>query len=211
MAAYELPPLPYDYAALEPHYSARQVELHHDKHHATYVKGANDTLEQFDAFRSDGASNQQVLRGLERALAFNVSGHLLHSVFWPSMRPDGGGYPEGELKAAIEDAFGSVDNLKSQMNLATTTLFGSGWGALVWEPLAGRLMVEQIYDHQSNMSPSSLPLLVIDGWEHSYYLQYENRKDDWVKAFWEIVNWERVAARLEHARVAVNPSVIAMA
>jgi Fe-Mn family superoxide dismutase len=211
MPAYELPPLPYDYAALEPHYSARQVELHHDKHHATYVKGANDTIDQFDAFRTDGASHQQVLRGLERSLAFNVSGHLLHSVFWPSMRPDGGGDPEGELKAAVEDAFGSVNNLKSQMNLATTTLFGSGWGALVWEPLAGRLMVEQIYDHQSNMSPSSLPLLVIDGWEHAYYLQYENKKDDWVQAFWQIVNWERVAARLEHARAAMNPSTLAMA
>jgi Fe-Mn family superoxide dismutase len=211
MAAYQLPDLPYDYAALEPHYSARQVELHHDKHHATYVKGANDTLEQFDAFRSDGAKNQQVLRGLERSLAFNVSGHLLHSVFWPSMRPDGGGAPEGELKAAVEDAFGSVDNLKSQMNLATTTLFGSGWGALVWEPLAGRLMVEQIYDHQSNMSPGNLPLLVIDGWEHAYYLQYENRKDEWVQAFWKVVDWERVGARLAQARQSVDPALIAMA
>jgi Fe-Mn family superoxide dismutase len=211
MPAYELPDLPYDYAALEPHYSARQVELHHDKHHATYVKGANDTLEQFVAFRSDGATNQQLLRGLERSLAFNVSGHLLHSVFWPSMRPDGGGDPEGELKAAIEDAFGSVDNLRSQMNLATTTLFGSGWGALVWEPLARRLMIEQIYDHQSNMSPGNLPLLVIDGWEHAYYLQYENKKDEWVDAFWKIVNWERVATRLVHARDAVDPAGIAMA
>jgi superoxide dismutase, Fe-Mn family len=211
VAVYELPALPYDYSALEPHYSARQVELHHDKHHAAYVKGANDTLEQFVEFRSDGAKNQQVLRGLERSLAFNVSGHLLHSVFWPSMSPDGGGDPEGELKAAIEDAFGSCDNFKSQMNLATTTLFGSGWGALVWEPLAGRVLVEQIYDHQSNMSPSNLPLLVIDGWEHAYYLQYENRKDDWVQAFWQIVNWERVAARLEHVRNAVNTSILAMA
>jgi superoxide dismutase, Fe-Mn family len=211
MAAYQLPDLPYDYAALEPHYSARQVELHHDKHHATYVKGANDTLEQFDEFRSDGAKNQQVLRGLERSLAFNVSGHLLHSVFWPSMRPDGGGNPEGELKAAVDEAFGSVDNLKSQMNLATTTLFGSGWGALVWEPLAGRLIVEQIYDHQSNMSPGNLPLLVIDGWEHAYYLQYENRKDEWVQAFWKVVDWERVGARLTQARASVDPALIAMA
>jgi len=202
MPAYELPELPYDYAALEPHYSARQVELHHDKHHATYVKGANDTLEQFVAFRSDGATNQQLLRGLERALAFNVSGHLLHSVFWPSMRPDGGGDPEGELKAAIEDAFGSVDNLRSQMNLATTTLFGSGWGALVWEPLARRLMIEQIYDHQSNMSPGNLPLLVIDGWEHAYYLQYENRKPDYLEAIWNVVSWPDVQRRYEAARAA---------
>jgi superoxide dismutase, Fe-Mn family len=211
MTVYELPDLPYDYSALEPHYSARQVELHHDKHHAAYVKGANDTLDQFDQFRSDGASNQQVLRGLERALAFNVSGHLLHSVFWPTMSPNGGGKPEGELAAAIDDAFGSFDNLKSQLTLATTTLFGSGWGALVWEPLAGRLMVEQVYDHQSNMSPSNLPILVIDGWEHAFYLQYENKKDEWLKAFWNIVNWERVGARLEHARGAISPSLLAMA
>jgi superoxide dismutase, Fe-Mn family len=211
MSVYVLPELPSEYSALEPHYSARQVELHHDKHHATYVKGANDTLEQFDAFRNDGASNQQLLRGLERSLAFNVSGHLLHSVFWPTMSPNGGGKPEGELAAAIADAFGSVDNLESQLNLATTTLFGSGWGALVWEPLAGRLMVEQIYDHQSNMSPSSLPLLVIDGWEHAYYLQYENRKDDWLNAFWNVVDWDRVASRFDHARSAVNPSILAMA
>ncbi len=211
MTVYELPELPYDYSALEPHYSARQVELHHDKHHATYVKGANDTLEQFNQFRSDGASNQQLLRGLERALAFNVSGHLLHSVFWPSMSPDGGGKPEGELAAAIDDAFGSFDNLKSQLSLATTTLFGSGWGALVWEPLAGRLMVQQVYDHQSNMSPSNLPILVIDGWEHAYYLQYENKKDDWLNAFWNIVNWDRVATRFDHARGALDASILARA
>jgi Fe-Mn family superoxide dismutase len=211
MSVYVLPDLPYDYSALEPHYSARQVELHHDKHHATYVKGANDTLEQFDAFRNDGASNQQVLRGLERSLAFNVSGHLLHSVFWPTMSPNGGGTPDGELAAAIADAFGSTENLKSQLSLATTTLFGSGWGALVWEPLAGRLIVEQIYDHQSNMSPSNLPVLVIDGWEHAYYLQYENKKDEWLKAFWNVVDWERVASRFDHARSAVNTSILAMA
>jgi len=211
MAVYELPDLPYDYSALEPHYSARQVELHHDKHHAAYVKGANETLEHFDEFRKDGASNQQVLRGLERSLAFNVSGHLLHSLFWPSMRAGGGGRPEGELAAAIDDAFGSFDNFTSQMDLATTTLFGSGWGALVWEPLAGRLMVQQIYDHQSNMSPSNLPLLVIDGWEHAYYLQYENNKNDWVKAFWNIVNWQTVTTRFGHARGAIGASILSNA
>jgi Fe-Mn family superoxide dismutase len=211
MSVYELPDLPYDYAALEPHYSARQVELHHDKHHATYVKGANDALDQFDAFRSNGANDQAKLRGLERALAFNVSGHMLHSLFWPSMSADGGGEPDGELRAAIDDGFGSFANLKSQLGLATTTLFGSGWGALVWEPLAGRLLIEQIYDHQSNITPSNLPLLVIDGWEHAYYLQFENRKDEWVQSFWNIVDWPRVAARFDHARGAVNTSILAMA
>jgi superoxide dismutase, Fe-Mn family len=211
MATYQLPELPYDYKALEPHYSARQVELHHDKHHAAYVKGANDTLESLEAFRSDGASNMAQLRGLERALAFNVSGHLLHSLFWPGMSPDGGGEPGGELKSALTDAFGSVDAFKKQLSLATTTLFGSGWGALVWEPLAGKLMIEQIYDHQANMSPGNLPLLVIDGWEHAFYLQFENRKDEWLAAFWNVVNWERVSARFEHARSSLSSSVLAMA
>ena len=211
MSTYQLPDLPYDYSALEPHYSARQVELHHDKHHAAYVKGANDTLEAFEAFRADGATDMAKLRGLERALAFNVSGHLLHSLFWPSMSPEGGGEPEGEMKAAIAEAFGSVDALKKQLSLATTSLFGSGWGALVWEPMAGKLMVEQIYDHQANMSPANLPLLVIDGWEHAFYLQYENRKDEWLAAFWNIVNWDRVAARFEHARTSLSSSILAMA
>ncbi|MCU1430404.1 MAG: superoxide dismutase [Actinomycetia bacterium] len=211
MPTYELPDLPYEYGALEPHYSARQVELHHDKHHAAYVKGANDALASFDVFRQQGASDSEQLRGLERALAFNVSGHLLHSLFWPSMRPDGGGEPDGELKAAIVEAFGSVDTLKKQLGLATTTLFGSGWGALVWEPMAGKVMVQQIYDHQANMSPANLPLLVIDGWEHAYYLQYENRKDEWINAFWNIVNWERVAARFDHARSSLSSSLLAMA
>jgi Fe-Mn family superoxide dismutase len=211
MAVYQLPDLPYDYSALEPNYSARQVELHHDKHHAAYVKGANDTLEALEKFRAAGASDQAQLRGLERALAFNVSGHLLHSMFWPSMSPDGGGEPEGDLKAAIEDAFGSVDALRTQLGLATTTVFGSGWGALVWEPLAGKLVVEQIYDHQGNMSPGNVPLLVIDGWEHAFYLQFENRKDEWIQSFWKVANWERVAARLEHARSTVSTSLLAMA
>lgn len=207
MAAYTLPELPYDYAALEPHYSAKIVELHHDKHHAGYVKQANIALDELVELRASGSPDPARLRGLEKALAFNVSGHLLHTVFWPTMSPDGGGEPEGELAAAIGDAFGSVKALRAQLNEATTSLQGSGWGVLVWEPFAGSLMVQQVYDHQSNMTPGNLPLLVIDGWEHAFYLQFLTDKAGWVESFWKMVNWPMVADRFEQARSARLPDV----
>jgi len=195
MTVYSLPELPYDYDALEPHYSAKQVQLHHDKHHATYVKGANDTLEKLEALRAQAEPDPLMLRALQKALAFNVSGHFLHSAFWPEMTRGGGGEPEGELAAAVADSFGSTRAMRRLVDAAVTGLQGSGWGALTWEPLAGRLVVEQIYDHQSNMTPANMPLLVIDGWEHAYYLQYMNEKGKWLDAFWSLVNWETVAHR----------------
>src|SRR6476620_1896308 len=143
MTAYVLPDLPYDYAALEPHYSARIVELHHDTHHAGYVKQGNAALAELVELRASGSPDPARLRGLEKALAFNVSGHLLHSVFWPTMSPRGGGEPEGELGGGIAEAFGSFTALRAQLSEATTSLQGSGWGALVWEPLAASLMVQQ--------------------------------------------------------------------
>jgi Fe-Mn family superoxide dismutase len=200
METYTLPDLPYDYAALEPHVSARIMQLHHDKHHAGYVKQANATLDRLVELRAAGGGDAMLLRALEKSLAFNVSGHLLHAAFWPSMRPDGGGRPEGELAAAIDETFGGYDALRRQMTEAVASLQGSGWGALVWEPLAGRLIVEQIYDHQGNMTPANVPLLVVDGWEHAYYLQYENDKERFVEAFFEIADWEQAARRFEHTR-----------
>ncbi len=196
--SYTLPELPYDPAALEPHYSAAIVELHHDKHHAAYVAGANATVDKLAAAR-DGDDFGSIV-GLEKTLAFNVSGHVLHSVFWKNMSPDGGGSPDGELAAAVEESFGSADKLRSQLGQATTTVQGSGWGVLAWEPLAGRLVVEQVYDHQGNVGNGSVPLLAIDAWEHAYYLQYKNVRADWVKAFWQIVNWDDVAQRFAAAR-----------
>jgi Fe-Mn family superoxide dismutase len=196
---YSLPDLPYDYAALEPHISARIMELHHDKHHATYVKAANETLDRFaDLQAHDG--DVTTLRALEKSLAFNVSGHLLHSALWTSMRPGGASEPDGELRAAINDGFGSFDTLCKQLTDAVSSLQGSGWGALVWEPLAGRLLVEQIYDHQSNMTPGNMPLLVIDGWEHAYYLQYENDKGKYLQGFWNVADWDHAAQRFRAAR-----------
>ena len=198
MATYTLPELPYDYAALEPHYSAEVLELHHDKHHKAYVDGANTALDKLDQARTSddfGTINQ-----LQKNLAFHLSGHVLHSMFWMNMSPDGGGKPEGDLAAAIDAGFGTFDGLKNQLSESALNVQGSGWGALTWEPLGQRLIVEQVYDHQSNVGQGAPPLLVLDMWEHAYYLQYKNVKADWVKSFWEIVNWSDVSSRFERAR-----------
>ena len=195
---YTLPDLSYDFGALEPHISGRIMELHHDKHHATYVKGANTALEKLAELRGKG--DFATISMLEKNLAFNVSGHVLHSLFWTNLSPDGGGKPEGELAAAIDEHFGSFDAFKGQLTSATTTVQGSGWGVLAWEPLGKRLYVEQVYDHQGNIGQSGVNLLVFDAWEHAFYLQYKNVKADYVKALWEIVNWTDVSERFAKAR-----------
>ncbi len=197
---YTLPDLDYDFAALEPHYSAAMLELHHDKHHAAYVKGLNDVLAQLDEARD--SDDFDTITGLEKKLAFNLSGHVLHTLLWTNLSPDGGDKPEGELAAAIDEFFGSFDRCRRQLSAATTTVQGSGWGALAWEPLGQRLYVAQIYDHQDNIGQSSGPLLVVDAWEHAYYLQYQNRRADYVEAIWNIVDWNDVGARFERARTA---------
>ncbi|MFN8027079.1 MAG: superoxide dismutase [Acidimicrobiia bacterium] len=198
MPRYELPELDYDVAALEPHLSARIVELHHDKHHAAYVAGANATLEKLAEARESGEF--ATINQLEKNLAFHVSGHVLHSLLWKNMSPDGGGTPEGELAAAVDESFGSFDAFRKQFDEAAMGVQGSGWAALAWEPTGGLLVVEQVYDHQSNLAQGAPPLLVLDMWEHAFYLQYENVKGDWVKAFWNLVNWPDVAARFAAAR-----------
>jgi len=198
MTTYTLPDLPYDPAALEPHLSARILELHHDKHHQSYVDGANATLDKLAAARTAGDFGSLV--GLEKTLAFNVAGHVLHSTYWTNMSPDGGGEPTGDLASAIDEYFGGLDGFRMQMTAATVSVQGSGWSAMVWEPLSGRLVVEQIEDHHNHVAVGSSPLLVIDAWEHAYYLQYENRRADYVAAFWNIVDWNDVAKRFADAR-----------
>jgi Fe-Mn family superoxide dismutase len=198
MPEYTLPDLPYDYGALEPHYSAQTLELHHDKHHAAYVKGANGALEKLGEAREKDTFD--TINQLQKNLAFNLSGHVLHSLFWQNMSPDGGDKPESDLAAAIDESFGSFEGFRSQLSEAALNVQGSGWGALTWEPLGQRLIVEQVYDHQSNVGQGAPPLLVLDMWEHAYYLQYKNVKADWVDAFWNIVNWPDVAARFTNAR-----------
>jgi len=195
---YTLPELPYDLAALEPHYSAKVLELHHDKHHATYVKGLNETLEKLDAVRTSGDYSSIV--GLQRTLAFNLSGHVLHSIFWKNLSPEGGGEPSGELGDAIERDFGSFERFKAHLTQATTTVQGSGWGALAYDGYGERLYIEQVYDHQGNVGQSGTPLLVLDAWEHAYYLQYLNVRPDYVNAIWNIINWDDVSKRYLDAK-----------
>jgi superoxide dismutase, Fe-Mn family len=198
MPQYELPELPYDYSALEPHLSAQILELHHDKHHKAYVDGANATFQKLGDARSSGDFG--TINQLEKNMAFHLSGHVLHSLFWTNMSPDGGGPPEGELGAAIADNFGSYDAFRAQLTEAAMNVQGSGWGALSWEPMAGRLIVEQVYDHQGNVGQGGPPLLVLDMWEHAYYLQYKNVKKDWVDAYWQLVNWPDVATRFQRVQ-----------
>jgi superoxide dismutase, Fe-Mn family len=196
--SYTLPELPYDYSALEPHISGQIVELHHDKHHNTYVKDANATLEKLEAARAK--NDFATIVGLEKTLAFNVSGHVLHSIYWQNLTPGGGGEPGGDLAAAIETDFKSFKAFRAQLTEVTTTVQGSGWGGLAWDPLGSRLLTEQIYDHQGNVGQGAVPLLVIDIWEHAFYLQYKNVKADYVSAFWNLVNWPDVEQRFEAAQ-----------
>ncbi|MEO5874023.1 MAG: superoxide dismutase [Streptosporangiaceae bacterium] len=193
MATYSLPDLPYDYAALEPAITGEILELHHSKHHAAYVKGANDTLEQLEEARDKEAYGGLV--GLEKTLAFNLSGHVLHSIFWDNLSPDGGGRPEGELSAAIDENFGSFEAFAKQLTTATQTVQGSGWGVLGYEPLGKKLIVQQVYDHHGNVGIGCVPLLVFDAWEHAYYLQYRNVRPDYVAKLWSLVNWADVNDR----------------
>jgi Fe-Mn family superoxide dismutase len=195
---YTLPELSYGYDALEPHVSRELLELHHGAHHAAYVKGANETLEKLKAARRERQFEH--LGQLEKDLAFNVAGHVLHSLLWKNLAPDNGGAPAGELARAIERDFGSFAAFKEQLTAAAAAVQGSGWGALAWEPLGGHLLVEQVYDHQGNTGNSTVPILVVDMWEHAYYLQYRNKKAAWLDAFWELVNWTDVAQRLAKVR-----------
>lgn len=195
MGTYALPDMPYDYAALEPAITGQILELHHAKHHAAYVKGANDTLEQIAEIRDKDQITPTSLVGLEKTFAFNLSGHVLHSIFWQNLSPDGGDRPDGALADAIDEHLGGFEAFKKQLTVATASVQGSGWGVLAWEPLGKRLIVEQVYDHHGNVGQGSTPLLVFDAWEHAYYLQYKNVRPDYVTKLWDLVNWEDVTAR----------------
>ena len=198
MPQYVLPDLPYAHDALEPHISAKILELHHGKHHAAYVKNANTALERLDEARAKEDFTR--LAALEKALAFNLSGHILHSIFWQNMMKKGGGEPDGALAEAIKRDLGSFKMFGKQMNEVAATVMGSGWAALVWEPIGQRLLITQIYDHQSNLAQGGVPLMVIDAWEHAYYLQYQNRKSEFFDAVWNVWNWKDIAQRFEAAR-----------
>ncbi len=198
--AYTLPDLDYDYGALAPHIAPEIMELHHSKHHAAYVAGANTALEKMAEARDKG--DFASVPKLEKDLAFHLGGHINHSVFWKNMSPDGGGRPDGEVAAAIEEFFGSFAGFQGQFEAAANSLQGSGWALLVWDPLGKRLNINQLYDQQNSVPVGQLPVLQLDMWEHAFYLQYKNVKADYVKAWWNVVNWTDVAARLAKARVA---------
>ena len=197
MARYELPDLDYDYGALAPHISGQINELHHTKHHATYVKGANDTLDKLAEARDKGDFGGIV--GLETTLAFNLAGHANHVVWWKILSPEGGDKPTGELASAIDDAFGSFDKFQAQFNAVATTIQGNGWAALSWDPVGKTLITQQLRDHHNNLILPTVPILLVDVWEHAFYLDYKNVKADYVKALWNVYNWAEISKRFDNA------------
>jgi Fe-Mn family superoxide dismutase len=198
LTTYTLPDLPYDYSALAPSIAGEIMELHHDKHHATYVKGLNDTLDKLAEARDKGDFGSIV--GLEKTLAFNLGGHVNHSIFWKNLSPEGGDKPDGELGAAIDESFGSFDGFQANFTASATTIQGSGWAILGWDALGGQLLVHQLYDQQGNLPAGQIPIVMLDMWEHAFYLQYKNVKPDYVKAWWNVVNWADAQARFDAAR-----------
>lgn len=202
MTFYTLPELPYDYAALEPHISAEIMQLHHDKHHKAYVDGANTAVEKLAEARTK--NDFTAINKLEKDLAFNLGGHINHSLFWTNMSPDGGGEPIGELANTIDEFFGSFDNLKAQFSEVAKAIQGSGWAVLAWDTFGQRLNVFQLFDHQGNAPVGQIPILLLDVWEHAFYLQYQNLKADYITAWWNVVNWADVTARFAAAKLVVD-------
>ena len=189
---YQLPELNYDYSALEPHISARIMELHHSKHHQAYVTGANAALEAMEKARSE--DNFATLPKLQKDLAFNLGGHVNHSIFWKNLSPSSS-TPEGDLAAAITEYFGSFEAFKNHLSAAAIGIQGSGWAYLAWDALGNRMIIGQLYDQQGNLAMGNIPLLMLDMWEHAFYLDYQNVKADYVKAFWNIISWDDAANR----------------
>ena len=195
--AYEVPPLPYDYAALEPHIDEQTMRLHHDKHHQAYVDKANGALEGTewaDKPIEEVIANLDALPADKKGpVRNNGGGHLNHSLFWESMSPDGGGAPSGDLAGAIDDAFGSFDAFKEQFEAAGVGQFGSGWAWLVLD--GGSLKITSTPNQDSPVTSGATPLVGNDVWEHAYYLKYQNKRPDYLKAWWNVVNWDKVAER----------------
>ena len=200
--AYSVPDLAYPFDALEPHIDARTMEIHHDKHHAAYVTNLNAALEGTEWMdRPIGSvlANLEIIPEDKRAaVRNNGGGHANHTLFWEIMGPDGGGEPSGDLAAAIADTFGSLDDLKAQVNDAGVKRFGSGWSWLVWDGTG--LAVLSTPNQDSAVSEGKTPILGVDVWEHAYYLNYQNRRPDYLAAWWNVVDWNAVGAKFEAAR-----------
>ncbi|MFQ6058142.1 MAG: superoxide dismutase [Anaerolineae bacterium] len=202
--AHELPPLPYPYDALEPYIDEQTMHLHHDVHHAGYVKGLNKAEAELAKARQSG--DYALIKHWEREAAFHGSGHLLHATFWPNMAPagdGGGGEPSGELAAKIAEDFGSYEAFKAQFIAASNAVEGSGWGILALRLADGKLVILQAEKHQNLTQWGVVPLLVLDVWEHAYYLKYQNRRGEYVNNFFHIINWADVAQRYAKAKRAL--------
>jgi Fe-Mn family superoxide dismutase len=201
--AFELPPLPYDYAALEPHIDTQTMQIHHDKHHATYVTNLNNALASAPDLANQSVEDllrniHQVPESIRTAVQNNGGGHANHSMFWEIMGPNGGGAPTGALAQAIDSAFGSLDALKEKINDNGAKRFGSGWSWLVWNN--GKLEALSTANQDSPLMNGMVPILGVDVWEHAYYLKYQNKRPDYLKAWWNVVNWDAVAQRFAAAR-----------
>ncbi|MBD3288926.1 twin-arginine translocation signal domain-containing protein [candidate division KSB1 bacterium] len=190
-----LPPLPFEYNALEPVIDEQTMRLHHDKHHAGYVKGLNNAEKQLMVAR--GSGDYSLIKHWERELAFHGSGHILHSVFWKNLMPNDGAKPEGKLAEAIGVSFGSFDQFRAQFIAATKAVEGSGWGILAYQPMFNALYIYQAEKHQNLTQWGAIPLMVIDVWEHAYYLKYQNRRAEFVEKVFDIINWKNVGAEYE--------------
>ena len=196
--AHELPPLPYEYEALEPHIDAQTMKLHHDIHHLGYVKGLNNAEGKLAEARESG--DMGLVKHWSRELAFHGSGHFLHSIFWPNMSPNGGGAPDGDLAAQINTDFGSFEAFQKHFSAAAAQVEGSGWALLVWNGEARKLEILQAEKHHDLTQWVVVPLLVIDVWEHAYYLKYQNKRPAYIEAWWNVVNWSNVAERFAAAK-----------
>lgn len=199
--AFTLPPLPYDYNALEPYIDEQTMRIHHDRHHAGYVNGLNAALEKLAQARESG--DFSAVQQLERLVAFHGGGHYNHTIFWQIMAPPGaggGGEPDGALREQIEKDFGSFEAFKKHFSAAANAVEGSGWGVLAWHPAAEQLLILTMMNQQNLTIIGSQPILMIDVWEHAYYLKYQNRRADYIEAWWNVVNWPKVAELLEAAK-----------
>ncbi|MRH42350.1 superoxide dismutase [Aquibacillus halophilus] len=193
---HKLPPLPYAYDALEPYISKKIMQLHHDKHHQSYVDGLNKAEKEL--YKS--SPDDKLIKHWMREQAFNGSGHYLHTIFWENMSPKGGGLPDGILLSKLKKDFGSFEKFQTLFSKAAESVEGVGWAILLWEPRAARLGVQTVEKHQMFSLWDTVPLLVLDVWEHAYYLQYENKRAEYIQNWWEIVNWKNVKQRLEKAQ-----------
>lgn len=200
MERYKLPDLPYGYKELEPYISEEQLTIHHQKHHLAYVNGANTILEKLEKARQEGTDID--MKAILKELSFNIGGHLLHSLFWANLAPPGkggGGEPTGDLAQAINERFGSFARFKKEFTQAGITVEGSGWVALTYDPMRKELLIMQIEKHNTNVYPTFPILLVIDVFEHAYYIDYKNNRAQFLENIWNIINWQEVEKRYKEA------------